>query len=213
MSMTQFIYGDINVKRALTADRRVNEGLSRETLVESRVVTSYDYSWLQFMNASTQNVIFPDATSLAVGWSIVCATDVTSGASVNIKSYDAINPMILTNVVPGAAFRFVLTANTSSAGTWHIESMNGLIPVAATRYVGNFNATTNWSGPAGGYYTLTIPQSTHQRGTNPLVELLLGTSTLEVVSPDQMISALNGDVSILVPSVPDLRFAGQFIFV
>jgi len=211
--MSQIIYGDLNVKRTLNADRRVNQGLSRETITSLRNVVVNDYAWLQITNASTQDVVMPDATTLANGWSIVVMADAASGASVNVKSYHAVTPVLIKNILVGRAYRFSLVDGTASAGVWHIDFLEEADLIASARYVGSFNATSDWGSPSGGYYTYTLAQSTHLRGTSPSVSLLLGPAPYSRVGCDLLTIAANGDVAIRVPQVPDLRFAGEMILI
>lgn len=209
--MSQKIYGDLEVKRVIRADRRVNEGLSKETIVATRPVTAIDYSWLQIINSSTQDVVLPDATTLTNGWTIVVMADSTSAASVNVKTYHATTPVLLKNVLVGRAYRFTLLDNGDSAGSWHLDFLEEADLLPSERYVDSFNATTDWSGPTSGYYTRTISVGTHEMTASPKIEVNLGPAPYVRVLPDQITVAANGDITIQVPSSPDLRFAGQVI--
>jgi hypothetical protein len=74
-----------------------------------------------------------------------------------------------------------------------------------------FNATTDWGTASGGFYTISIPASTHGQGTkvlNPSLHIAVG-ADFATVHADRMLVAANGDVSFRVPSLPDLRFAGR----
>jgi hypothetical protein len=78
-------------------------------------------------------------------------------------------------------------------------------------YVGTFNNTSDWSGPALGVYTLTVTVATHAKGLNPMVQVL------ELVGSDyenilvSFRTNVSGDVTIEVPDTPDNRFNGKII--
>ena len=209
--MSQVYQGDVQVKRTLNVDRRVNQGLSKETLVAARTVTINDFAWLQIINASTQDVVLPDATSLTEGWDIIVMADTSSGASVNVKTYHAVTPVLLKNILAGRAYRFSLINNGTAAGTWHKDYLEEADLIPAGRYVDSFNGTSDWSGPTLGYYTRTVTAATHIMGTSPNVSVFLGPAPFVGIQPDQISVASNGDITLQVPSVPDLRFAGKAI--
>lgn len=77
-------------------------------------------------------------------------------------------------------------------------------------YEQSFNATTDWGSASGGYYTITITEATHSKGTKPLMLIMeqngLNFNKIEV---DLITITPAGDVSFRVPEVPDLRFAGK----
>lgn len=74
-----------------------------------------------------------------------------------------------------------------------------------------FNATSDWSGPSGGVYSITVLESSHDKGTNPIVQIfeLVG-SDYEEVQVDISINS-NGDVTISVTENIDTRFVGKII--
>jgi hypothetical protein len=209
--MAQTVYGDLNVKRSIIADRRVNQGLSKETISGVRAVTINDYAWLQIINSSTQDVVLPDATTLSNGFTIVVMADAASGASVNVKTYNATTPVLLKNILVGRAYKFTLLDGTTAAGSWQKTLLGEADILPAERYVDTFNATTDWSGPAGGYYTRTITAVTHGMGTSPTVKVRSGSGPYVDVMTDSLSVAANGDITIQVTQTPDLRFAGQVL--
>lgn len=79
-----------------------------------------------------------------------------------------------------------------------------------TKYVLTFDATTSWGVPSGGMYTISIPQSTHLKGSTPNVriEALIASDYVEV-EVDELRMAISGNISIKVPSSPDARFEGR----
>jgi hypothetical protein len=60
----------------------------------------------------------------------------------------------------------------------------------------------DWSGPSGGYYTLTITHG--ETIANPTVEVWVGNTVVET----EYYSNDSYSVVLRVPAVPDLRFAG-----
>jgi S1-C subfamily serine protease len=84
----------------------------------------------------------------------------------------------------------------------------------ALRYVQTFNATTNWGTPSGGVYRITVLQTTHLKGINPNVQIYeLVAGNYELVNVQSLIVNPSGDVSIEVPSSPDLRFIGIILII
>ena len=78
-------------------------------------------------------------------------------------------------------------------------------------HVALFDATTSWSGPSGGEYSISISEVVHGQGASPQVQVFEknGTDYEEVV----VFITVNasGDVTIKVPDTPDLRFEGKLI--
>lgn len=207
-------YGDYQVGRTIIAGRRVDSGFSAETLSAIRELTRHDYQWLRFSNASTQDAVLPDATTLENGWQVVVDVPDTSAASVNVKTYHATTPVLLRNIIPGRAYAFTLVDNGTAAGVWHVNFLEEADTIPTERYIETFNATTDWSAASGGYHTITVSEATHGRGSNPKVTIraLSGTDYIDVM-PDRILIESDGDTKIRVPEVPDLRFAGRAIFV
>lgn len=207
-------YGDYSVGRTITAGRRVNSGFTAETITASRTLTIHDYQWIRITNASTQDVILPDATTLENGWQVVVDVPAASAASVNVKTYDAVTPVLLRNIESGRAYEFTLVDNSTDEGTWHVNFLEEADAIPTERYIETFDATTDWGTAAAGYYTITITEATHGRGANPNVQIqsLSGTDYI-TVTPDRILVESDGDTKIRVPETPDLRFAGRAIFV
>ena len=82
---------------------------------------------------------------------------------------------------------------------------------SAETYTQTFDATTSWGAPSGGFYTIVIPQSTHDKSVQPLVQLY------QVSGPDfkqvdaETIISTAGDVTIKVTENIDTRFAGKVV--
>jgi len=207
-------YGDFHVGRTIKADRRVNTGAQKETLNSTRLLIADDYQWLRFTCTSTQNVDLPDATTLPLSWSVVLEVLNSSTAGIQVRTFDDTTPAELKAIIPGRAYQFTCVDNTSDAGEWHINFLEEADLIPTERYVSTFDATTSWGSVSGGYYTITVTAATHGRGIQPNVNVRkLSGSDYTVVMPDSITILANGNVSIKVPSIPDLRFAGQILFI
>lgn len=70
----------------------------------------------------------------------------------------------------------------------------------------------NWTGPVGGFYFITILENTHDKGTDPGVQLfeLSGVDYIQV-EVDRVRVNSSGDIEIRVPDSPDLRFNGKIV--
>lgn len=81
-------------------------------------------------------------------------------------------------------------------------------PIAA-RFTASFTTGT-WSGPSGGYYTITYAASTHGKGTTPIVQIeeTSGTDN-DIVLVDRIRINSSGDVEIRAAQTPDNRFNGR----
>jgi len=85
----------------------------------------------------------------------------------------------------------------------NIVGGSGSIPYSST-----FNATTSWS-LSGGEYLYSIPETTHGKGTSPMVQVfeLIGSDYFEIQTAIKI--ETNGDITIIVNETPDLRFQGK----
>jgi hypothetical protein len=80
----------------------------------------------------------------------------------------------------------------------------------STTYELPISGLGDWTGPSGGFYTLTILASTHGKGTSPSVQCYVSSgSDFESITPDSIILNSSGDVTISIPSSPDLRLLGK----
>jgi hypothetical protein len=68
----------------------------------------------------------------------------------------------------------------------------------------------SWGSPSGGTYTITILATTHNKGTDPLVQVfeLVSGNYESIIIP---IINNSGDISMQVNSSPDSRFTGKII--
>lgn len=79
-------------------------------------------------------------------------------------------------------------------------------------YVQTFNATTDWGVASGGFYTITIPLATHNKGSNPVIQVfeLVG-SDYDIVDTTIFIDSVTSAISIKALQSPDSRFQGKII--
>lgn len=207
-------YGDFKVGRTIEADRRVDSGFTAETLTTKKDLDRHSYQWLRITNASTQDVVLPDALTLSNGWQQTIDVPGESGASVNVKTFHAVTPVLLRNIIAGRAYEFTLVDNATDAGVWHVNFLEEADSIPAERYVFTFDATTDWGTSAGGYYTITVTAVTHTRGTNPIVVCKVKSgSDYSIASPDRTMILANGNIQIRVPETPNLRFEGQLVII
>lgn len=205
------VFGDLTIKRGMFAEVRADRGLRVATITTPETLDKNAYSWQKLTNAtSTLAVNLPDATTLQmVGWAVVIENP--SASSYNLTVKDAAAGTVKT-VIPGTAFEFVCQSVSSAAGVWHVTDMGDATVAAATRYSQDFNATTDWGSPSAGAYTLTVLGSAHTRGVNPTAMVFETNSTIESkVELDMSFDNTTGDVSLVVPQVPDCRFAGRVL--
>jgi hypothetical protein len=108
-----------------------------------------------------------------------------------------------------------ITFNPFSPGGLDFIGNSGSSSGPANRYFAIFNSTTDWTGPSGGFYELSIAQLSHTRGVNPQIQIYeLVSGDYVLVNVDQVIvDDITGDVILKVPSSPDLRFNGKVILI
>jgi hypothetical protein len=208
----QNIGRDQSVGRTGTFAKRADQGLNDQTISTSLVLTRHA-EYYQLLNATTSNdlVVLPDATTLPEGWEVVILND----GAVALLVEDDTDTGTYDSIAVGNANRYILLDNGTAGGTWFVEPMDTAAVTAATRYTATFDATTDWGSASGGYYTITVTQATHTRGTTPSVKLQItdGGTGYNAVEPDETNVEANGDISFRVPDSPDLRFAGRIIVV
>ena len=78
-------------------------------------------------------------------------------------------------------------------------------------YTQNFNNTSDWGSPSGGFYNITILQSTHEKGTSPQIQTFESIGGgFNLIDTSVQVNA-SGDVTISVTSSPDNRFTGRIV--
>lgn len=205
--------GDKLIKRTLTAERRVNQGQTTKTITAQEDLNLHS-AWLQHLSASSaQDVVLPDATTLAKGW--IVRVYASGAASLSVKSYHATTPVLVKTIESGRMYEFTCTDNADSAGTWHVNFLEQSDLVVSERYIKTFDATSDWGSASGGYYTITITAATHERGTNPVVASIEKESGSDYIvvelGTDGLKTLSTGDIEMKVPENPDCRFAGRAI--
>jgi hypothetical protein len=210
-------YGDFVVGRTIVGKRRVNTGLSVESIAADRNIWKHDFQWLRLSAVSIQDAILPNATELELGWDIVVHVPASSGSTINVKTFHGTSPVLLRNIQKARAYKFTLVGNSNEAGEWYVDYLEELETLPTVRYIHSFLSSIgspNWINTAGDYYTITVPASTHSLGVNPIAKIYekSGTNYIEVMT-DKTITANNGDVTIRVPKNPSLIFEGQIILI
>lgn len=83
---------------------------------------------------------------------------------------------------------------------------------SSSPYTQLFNSTSDWGSASGGYYSISITQSTHEKGTSPSIQIfeLVG-SDYEQVDVDTVLVSSTGDITIKVTQTLDTRFAGKIV--
>ena len=84
-------------------------------------------------------------------------------------------------------------------------------PVSQTpNYVHSFTSA-NFTGPGGGFYTLSLAAATHGKGTNPVVQIYeTNGANFEQVFAFCQIDG-SGNITMKVTASPDSRFSGKLI--
>lgn len=87
-----------------------------------------------------------------------------------------------------------------------VEVYNATSP--SSRYIFTFNNGSDWTSN-GGFYEITIPASTHGKGSSPNCKIYENISSVyhEVLTSVMMDS--NGNLTIQVSQIPDNRFSGK----
>lgn len=207
------IKGDITIKRTGIFERRVDQGLLASAISSTLALLRHDARWQDITATGAQDVTLPVATGLPEGWEVVI--NASSGDNLTVKDGGAGATVQVITAGTSGAYLFTLIDNSAAAGVWHVTPLfdAGLLP--AQRYVETHDATTDWGTAGGGYYTITVTEATHGRGVNPNIQFYedVGAGVLHEVTPDRSVVAANGDSSFRVPEVPDLRYAGQVVYV
>jgi hypothetical protein len=83
--------------------------------------------------------------------------------------------------------------------------------VQTANYVHSF-LTTDFTGPGGGNYTLSVAAATHGKGFNPILQIWedIGGGSFEMVTVSYQIDS-SGNLTLQVASSPDMRFSGKVI--
>ena len=84
----------------------------------------------------------------------------------------------------------------------------------APRYYATF-LVADWTGPSGGFYSIAISGVTQGRGVNPQIQIYekSGTDYILVDIDQVIVDNATGNITLKVPSSPDLRFDGKIVFI
>lgn len=83
----------------------------------------------------------------------------------------------------------------------------------ASTFAQIFNATTDWGAPSGGFYSITVAQATHGKGTDPIVQTYEDVAGTDELVDTEILMDSFGNVTIRVPDSVDTRFAGKVVIV
>jgi hypothetical protein len=211
--MSLKLKGDLAVARTITAARRVDSGAESQDLSATLTLVRHSEQWHNLTAAGgPQDVVLPDATTLPLGWDVVI-NNVDASNALAVKDGDTV-PVLVKSVVAGRAYKFTLIDNGTAAGAWFKDYLEEADLIPTARYSATFNATTDWTA-GGSYYTRTITESTHGRGTTPSIEVEENIAgTFHRVMLDDIAIAANGDITLQVTQSPvDARFAGRVVIV
>jgi len=203
---------DVNFKRIVNAERRVNQGLLNLAITAAYTVEAYSHDFLRLDATGAQDVLLPDATTLPNGFDIKVQA---VGAALNVKDASSPAAQSLKIVATDKTYGFRLLDNSTAGGTWLIYSaMEDAIPVA---FVQNFTKGTigsdSWGVAAGNVYTISYDAETVGKGANPLAVVYeLDNSEIKPVGADLRIAA-DGAISIVADETVDMRFSGRLVVV
>lgn len=100
--------------------------------------------------------------------------------------------------------------STNAASTAYVDNA---VSNSTTRYVTLFNATTDWGDISNGLYSISINQSTHKRGTDPIIQILrkeTSTRYSPIIIEDIDIFD-TGNITFSIPATPEGRFEGKIV--
>lgn len=198
---------DLVVGESLVVTNRIDSGFAVVNQAGgdySLVAEAKD--WINFTGTAATTTL-PDATGLANGWSVVILNSQVGNLIIRDNS-----TATLKSVLPSRAYKVTLVDNGTAAGTWYINFLEEADLLPAARYTDAFNATTDWTSN-GSYYEITYLEGTHDKGVNPMVEVMedIGGGIYEEVLMDYIKINASGDVIIGVSATPDARFAGLIL--
>lgn len=166
---------DVNFKRIVNAERRVNQGLAPLDLTANYEIQAYEHDFLRVQNSAVAALVLtlPDATTLPLGYDV--KVQLVSGPNVDILLNGTLAPAgVIKAIVAGKTYGFRLIGNSSAAGEWLIYSL-GIEDPNVEAYVRDFEAadwtdqTTDWSLPTSA--------ATHGLGAQPVVAIFESTSS------------------------------------
>ena len=127
-----------------------------------------------------------------------------SGVSVSTPDGDVDN---INTIIFTSSDNSVTITGDQDTGTIDFVAVGG---GGSSDYIDTFNATSDWTGPTLGIYSLVYDFSTHAK-TSPVIDLFETiSSNNEPVIADISVDSSN-NVTISVSESPDLRFIGKII--
>lgn len=124
------------------------------------------------------------------------------GTGEGIFAQKVANTLQFKSLVPGTNIGITSDANEITISN---TAANGGVTQAST----TFNATTDWTGPSGGYYSFAWA---HNAGTAAImVTIWDATGTLVQVFPEIIEQTDTNTLTIKVSDTPDNKFAGRIV--
>jgi len=183
------------------ANQAARFSLTRSDVVDVNGAVSLVY---QVNNSSTYQIIDLDNLDNASGYILISQPGGTGG------SVNSVDGNIVDNTDPTNPIVNQIQSDWNATGGL-AEILNK--PEALSPYIQDFNNNSDWGSPSGGFYTITIPESTHQRGA-----ILWSVGIYQVSGGDLILTQVNeliidgsGNVSFNVTEDPDGRFAGRVL--
>lgn len=211
--MSRKVLDHMLAKANVHSETRVDDSYEARTISADEQLVYTDQKYLLIdSDTAGSDVILPVANdgNLKVGWTQRIKIDAATAESVKVMTYDAVTPVELKAPLAGQTFDFVCVGVGTAAGSWVIYRVNEDGQQEAERYVGVFNATTDWT-LNGEVYERTVTAATHGiTGNNPAPHTFEGTGPFERAEVGENLAA-NGDYTITVSASPDNRFAGKTI--
>lgn len=174
--------------------------------VYSESFTAADAGWVLDSSNSVYRRTITQAALASGGVSTVTATalwDTTTGDQVDV-GVDALK------ITSGGDLVIEVTDIPDGRFAGIVHAFDDNVATGLTSYSATFDATADWGAASGGYYTITIPATTHNVAV-PRVVSVWETIGVErfLTTVDQLIITASGDIQMKVIDTPDSRFAGE----
>ena len=116
------IKGALQANSIITAGLRVNEGLSKRSLLADETLNKFSEKHISYYVGVDHAVILPDATTLPLGWTVSLYNRTSSNGRIDVK--DAENTL-LRRINISRMCSVILLDNQNAAGTWKIMEAGG----------------------------------------------------------------------------------------
>ena len=202
----------MDVKGVLNVSRRVNSGLKKLTLTANYDVIGIDYEWLSIdPGGLDRDVVLPDATTLPNGWKINIQ-NISDGSEDILVKDNSTGTLLRTIYNPASsnetsAYELILTDNSTADGVWYINEL-GDPTINIAKYTEDF-LIADWSAVVAGLTTLTVNASTHERGANPMWNILDSNGQRVICH----LETVDGSGNITLTVTEDDEFDGTIVII